>query len=219
MWEGALFPLWQSSVNECGGRLCSHPTVVWALWIHDLSKEGTWDQWMDRTRRLLAPQVEVKAGTIKRLPQGDRQTGSLLDEALGSGLTPNALEDDGGRVGIRALVLQPHEAVSFPPLIPEFRQVRRALLRRTDFERFGYTNNFLGCANAREGRKQAVDHSEQYRSRMEKILLTTTEGHERLERARDRFAQVAKSENDEPERKRHRPEEGEAASCAARGKR
>ena len=37
---------------------CSHPTAVWALWIHDLNKEGTWDRWMDRTRYLLAPQVE-----------------------------------------------------------------------------------------------------------------------------------------------------------------
>ena len=32
-------------------------------------------------------------------------------EAQGSELTPNALEDDGGRVGIRAPVSQPHVAV------------------------------------------------------------------------------------------------------------
>ena len=44
-----------------------------------------------------------KARTIKRLPPGERWTGCLLDEALGSQLTPNVLEDDGGRVGIRAL--------------------------------------------------------------------------------------------------------------------
>ena len=49
-----------------------------------------------------------------------------------------------------------------------------------------------GCANARAGRKRAVDHSEQCRSRMEAILMTTTERHERLERARDRFVQAAK---------------------------
>ena len=46
--------------------------------------------------------------------------------------------------------------------------------------------------NASAGREQVVDHSEQCRSRMELILVTTTEGHERLERARDRFAQAAK---------------------------
>ena len=50
----------------------------------------------------------VKARTIKRLPPGERWNGSLLEEALGSEFTPNALEDDGGRVGIRAPVLQPH---------------------------------------------------------------------------------------------------------------
>ena len=149
----------------------------------------------------------VKARTIKRLPPGERWTGSLLDEAQGSELTPNALEDDGGRVGIRAPVLQPHAAIPLPPLVPEFRQVRRAPLRRTDFEHFGYSDNCPGCANARAGRKQAVDHSEQCRSRMEAILMTTTEGHERLERARHRFAQAAKEPGvEEPQRKRHRPE-------------
>ena len=44
----------------------------------------------------------VKARTIKRLPPVERWNGSLLDEAQGSELTPNALEDDGGRVGLRA---------------------------------------------------------------------------------------------------------------------
>ena len=67
----------------------------------------------------------VKARTTKRLPPGERWTGSLLDEALGSELTPNAVGDDGGRVGIRAPVLQPHAAVPLPPLAPEVRQVRR----------------------------------------------------------------------------------------------
>ena len=60
----------------------------------------------------------VKARTIKRLPPGERWTGSLLDEALGSELTPSAPEDDGGSVGIRAPVLEPHEAVPLPPLAP-----------------------------------------------------------------------------------------------------
>ena len=115
----------------------------------------------------------------------------MLDEALGSELTPNALEDDGGRVGIRAPVLQPHVAVPLPPLVHEFRQVRRAPLRRTDFEQFGYTDNCPGCASARAGRRQAVDHSEQCRSRTEAILVTTTEGHMRLERAPERFARFA----------------------------
>ena len=67
----------------------------------------------------------VNARTIKRLPPGERWTGSLLDEAHGSELAPNALEDDGGRVGIRAPVLQPHAAIPLPPLVPDCRQVRR----------------------------------------------------------------------------------------------
>ena len=85
---------------------------------------------------------------------------------------------------------------------------RRAPLRRTDVEQFGHTDNCLGCANARAGRKQVVDHSEQCRSRMEAILRTTTWEHERVERARDRFAQAAEEPGvKEPQRKRHRPED------------
>ena len=126
----------------------------------------------------------VKALTIKRLPPGERWTGGMLVEALGSDLTPKALEDHGGRVGIRAPVLQPHKRAPLPPLVPEFRQVRRAPLLRTDFERFGYTDNCPGCDNAKAGREQAEDHSEQCRSRIETVLSTTSEGHERLERAR-----------------------------------
>ena len=107
--------------------------------------------------------------------------------------------------GSERLCWQPHAAIPLPPFAPEFRQVRRAPLRKTDFEQFGYTDNCPGCANARAGRKQAVDHSEQCRSRVERNLATTTEGHERLERARDRFAQAAKEPGvDEPQRKRHR---------------
>ena len=102
-----------------------------------------------------------------------------------------------GRIGVRAPVLQPHAPVPLPPLVPEVRKVRRATLRRTDFGQFGYTDNCPGCANARAGRKQAVDHSEQCRSRMEAILVTTTEGHERLERVRDRFPQAGKEREDE----------------------
>ena len=117
-------------------------------------EQGTYLGPMDGSNTVLIGTASgvVKARTIKRSPSGERWTGSLLDEALGGELTPIALEDDGGRVGIRAPVLQPHAAVPLPPLAPEFRQVRRAPLGRTDFERFGYTDNCPGCANARAGR-------------------------------------------------------------------
>ena len=124
----------------------------------------------------------VKARTIKRLPPGERWTGSLLDEAWG---------------------------------------VRRAPLRRTDFEQFGYTDNCPGCANARAGREQAVDHSEQCRSRMEAILMTTNEGHERLEQARDRFAQASardialRAKGSSLLRHRHQVTTGKAVAAAA----
>ena len=96
-----------------------------------------------------------------------------------------------------------------PPPVPDTRQVRRAPLRRNEFERFGCTDSCSGCANARAGREQAVDHSEQCRSRMETILSTTTEGQMRLDQPTERFAQYAEAVRQPGEmeqRKRYRPE-------------
>ena len=62
---------------------------------------------------------------------------------------PMRLEDHGGRVGITAPVLQPHAAVPPPPWVPEFQQVRRAPLRRADFEQFGYTDNCSSNTSSR----------------------------------------------------------------------
>ena len=78
-----------------------------------------------------------------------------------------------------ALVLQPQQGIPLPPMVPEVRQVRRAPLRRADFEQFGNTD-------CRPGLRKVVVNS-----RMEATLATTTEGHTRLERARERFAQFA----------------------------
>ena len=89
----------------------------------------------------------VKARTIKWLLPGERWNGSLLDEARDSELAP---------------VLRGRAC---PTTTNATRQVRRAQLRENEFERFGYTDS-----------KQAVDHSEQGRFRMETILSTTTEG-------------------------------------------
>ena len=121
-------------------------------------EQGRYLEPMDGSNTVLVGSGVVKSRTIKRSPPCERWNGSLLDEAHGSALARHALEDVGCRVGIRAPVLQPHAAVSLPLLLLEFRQVRLAALRSADFELFGYTDNCLGCANARAGRKQAVDH-------------------------------------------------------------
>ena len=159
MWEGALFTRWQSSVGRVWWMPVPPSNRRLGL-VNSRFEQGRYLGLMDGSNTVLVGTASgvVKARTIKRLPSGERWTGSLFQL----------------------------------PLVPEFRQVRRAPLRRTDFEQFGYTNNCPGCANARAGRQQPVDHSEQCRSRMEAILMTTTEGHERVERARDRFAQAAK---------------------------
>ena len=139
-------------MSKCGGCLCSHPSVVWVLWIHDL-KQGRYLVPMDGSKTVLVGTASgvVQARTIKRLPPGERWSGSFLDEAQGSELTPNALEDDGGRVGIRAPVLQPHAAIPLPPLVSEFRQVRRAPLRRTDLSSLvGRQGTGGGGASAQE---------------------------------------------------------------------
>ena len=93
MWEGALFPSGHSSVSECGGCFCSHPAAVWALCIHDLNKEGIWDRWMDRTRCKWSGE-----GPNNQTIAVTRTMGWQLAGRSTRQLTPNALEDDGGRV-------------------------------------------------------------------------------------------------------------------------
>ena len=111
-----------------------------------------------------------------------------------SELTPNALENDGGRVGTRALVCL------------NFDRYDERHCAELTLELFGYTDNCPGCANARAGRKQAVDHLEKCGSEME-TFLSTTEGHERLEGALDRFSQLAEEPGVvEAPRKSHRLE-------------
>ena len=92
--DGSMFPLWHRSVSECGGCLCSHPTAVSALWIHDLNN-GRYFGPMGGSNAVLIRTASgvLKARTSKQMPPGERWTGSLLDEALGSELTPNAVED------------------------------------------------------------------------------------------------------------------------------
>ena len=128
------------------------------------------------------------ASPNKRLPPGEQWTGRLLDEAQGSELTPNALEDDRDRVGIRAPVLQTtlRQFRCFH-WCPNFGKCDERHCDKLTLNSLATQTIALDARNARAGRKQAVDHSEQCRSRMEAILMTTTEGHERLERARDPF--------------------------------
>ena len=86
------------------------------------------------------------------------------------------------------------------------RQVRRAQLRENEFERFGYTDS-----------KQAVDHSEQGRFRMETILSTTTEGQMRLDQAKELFAQYAEAvrlPGEVEQCKRYRPEGGRSEATS-----
>ena len=83
------------------------PTVVWVLWIHALNKEGTWDRWMVEDSACWHCSGVVTSRTIKRLPPGERWTGSLLDEAFGSELTPIALEVMAVEMGSERLCCNP----------------------------------------------------------------------------------------------------------------
>ena len=109
----------------------------------------------------------VKARTIKRLPPGERWTGNLQDESPGSELK-NFRK-------IMAVESRTEHLCS--------NHTKQFLCLRwyTNFDRCDErhcteptstslaTDNCPGCANGRAGRRRAVDHSEQCRSRMEAI--------------------------------------------------
>ena len=124
-------------------------------------------------RRYLGPMDESNAilvGTASGVVKA--RTNNCHHTTHGSELAPNALEDDDGRVGIRTFCVASTRGTPF--FSDKCDKHHRA-------EPLG---KLLGCANARGGRKQAVDISEQCRSQVEAILATTTEGHIRLERAK-----------------------------------
>ena len=104
MWEGALF-----TPGQFGERIwwmSLQPSNILLGPVGSRSEQGGGlgaDGWIEHN---------ACARTIERLRPCQRWAGSFMDEALGSELTPNALED-GGRIGIRAPVLQPHAANSF----------------------------------------------------------------------------------------------------------
>ena len=93
MWEGALF----SPLAQFGERsvVAAHAAIQPSSGFTISTRKvlGT-DGWIEHSVYWHRQVEFVKARTIKRLPPGERWTGSLLDEALGSELTPNALEDD-----------------------------------------------------------------------------------------------------------------------------
>ena len=85
MWEGALF----SPLAEFGGRVWWVPLQPSNRRLGPLDsrfEQGRYLRPMDGSNTVLvgSPSGVVKARTIKRLPPGERWTGSLLDEALGS---------------------------------------------------------------------------------------------------------------------------------------
>ena len=131
----------------------------------------------------------VKARTIKRSPPGERSNGSLLDEAHGSELD------------------QMHWNTMAVELWPELLCWCQNFDKCDERHCAEPISSSLATQTIALGVPTQELVSEQCRSSMEAILVTTTEGHMRLERVRDRFAQFAEEPSVmESPRKRHRPE-------------
>ena len=64
---------------------------------------------------------------------------------------------------------------------------RGAKLNSSDFERHGFTTGCLNCEQIQVGSPTRKNHTESCRKRMEEELITTSEGQDRLERAKDRL--------------------------------
>ena len=64
---------------------------------------------------------------------------------------------------------------------------RRAKLKPQDFDRHGFTVGCPGCEQIQLNSPDRKNHTEQCRRRMEEALSKTSEGQERLGRAKDRL--------------------------------
>ena len=77
---------------------------------------------------------------------------------------------------------------------------RRAKLNPSDFERHGFTVGCPGCEQIRLGSPTRKNHTEAYRKRIEEELGKTSEGQDRLGRAKDRLdtrvAEIGQAELD-----------------------
>ena len=98
-------------------------------------EEGRYLGAMDGSNTVLVGSASgvVKARIIKRLPPGERWTGSLLDEALGSELNTECTGRRWRQEWDQSACVGPHVAVPLPPLVLEVRQLRRAPLRHCVF--------------------------------------------------------------------------------------
>ena len=135
----------------------------------------------------------VRARTIRRRPPAERWAGNILDDVQASELTPNLLNEGETRIGIRAPVFQ-DEVPNVPPMPQDPTErplVRRARLTRDDFARYGLSAGCPGCEHIQSGLAGHVGHNERCRARLEALLVATTEGKQRLERAVDRFNMYA----------------------------
>ena len=127
---------------------------------------------------------------MRRKPINERWSRELLDRIIGSPETP---VPSGTTRKIPTFARRYVEEAGPTPK-PEYRQqeipivsTRRFQISKKDVARFGPTDRCPGCAATARGVGKAP-HTEECRVRMEKELMETEEGRQRLARADERLA-------------------------------
>ncbi len=128
-----------------------------------------------------------RVSTVMRRPEDRRWSKDLLKQIGGSPEDP-VPGAKGRRIPAFAKRYEDtstDKAVFIPSRSPEV-EVRVAYIYREDVEKHGPTPGCPGCTAAKKGSKYRAKHTDECRSRFERILSETDEGRKRFESARER---------------------------------
>ena len=160
----------------------------------------------------------VRVRTVRRLPEEDRWDAKFIESIVGTPWAPDGRGED-KPIGVK---------ISLPEMTKEDERlaktdiaaepvVRRAYLRRSDFERHGFTDGCQGCRALQRG-ERAVMHWEKCRLRIENLIKNTEAGAARMQRAEYKMNEAIAKEiervHGEADRKRRREQDRGGADHA-----
>ena len=167
------------------GRACGIPTACFGekVWYKEgKSKEvrakfeSEWKQglWLGHTRASNEAWIGTKDGVvrtynIKRLPEGERWDGDMVQDMKGTPQKPNPTLA-GEEAVIEVNFPEAKEDVPGINIQEEEIRPRRTMITDRELAKFGYTTGCQGCTLRKQGRVAKKGHSEACRKRIEKEM-------------------------------------------------
>ena len=176
---------------EFGEKVWYRPLRARTNSLDVVMAEGVFVGVLDRSDEVLIVTKDglIKSRDVRRQPEDDRW---CKERVLEIEVTPN--DPNGGTMDLRVKTfIKPgleNPDVARPVEPPRAVGVRRTRLFRSDFEAHGLTIGCGGCKAISRRSSQAANHSESCRKRIEKELIKSAHGRQRLERSEMRITET-----------------------------